>query len=268
MVAAATLTVSGCAKTPTVEETQQSLQELQRHSPTPALDDELTETETEYSVENTPDPIADPLECSEVLIVSVRGTNEPVRGNLLSPISREVREAFEKDAAVTTEVLDYPASADMAESGTIGVRLLVDTLNQQAATCPDQATVLLGYSQGSLVVGDALTDGARVVGRGVGELTDTAKAHIAAVVLYADPRFVASEPYASGDFDPEGFGLLEREPGALAEFADRLMSFCAAEDFICQGGTFNETGHVAYFDNGMQALGTKFVTEQLKKLLS
>lgn len=232
-------------------------------------DPSLPTAAEEFSAELHPDPIASPVDCSAALVITVRGTGEPSKGQLLSPVMR----AIKKDGPTKTTSLDldYPADTEVKEGGTEGVRLLVDTLNVQAEECVDQDIVLLGYSQGALIIGEALSIPAnRLIGGTVGEITAEAADQIAAIVMYGDPRFLGDEDFNAGDFDPEMGGLLPRLSGSLKPFEDLTIDFCVENDFVCQAdlilasdGDLDETGHVAYFDNGMQKEGATFALGML-----
>lgn len=252
----------GCASPPPPEKTAEQLQEVTK-------DDQPAEAEEDLSVEQTPEPVAEPLECTPVLTITVRGTGEPRKRQLVSPIARHVEETY--PGMVQTVDLDYPASGDIKEGSTQGIRTLIDTLNQQARLCADQQFVILGYSQGALLIGESLiAPDLRLIGATVGELTLAASLNIAAVVLYADPRFVGSEPFGRGTFHANTNGLLERPAGALDEYADRIVSYCVADDFICQASpalTLDEEGHVAYYSNRMQDRGAAFVIERVREAI-
>lgn len=254
--------LAGCAGPPPPEETAEQLQEI-------ATDDQPAPAEEEFSVEQHPEPVIDPLDCTPVLTVTVRGTGEPRKRQLVSPVARHVEETY--PGTVQTIDLDYPANGDIKDGATLGIRTLIDTLNQQAKLCAEQRFVLLGYSQGALLIGESLiTPERRLLGATVGELTLAASLNIAAVALYADPRFVGSDPFARGTFDPDTNGLLERSEGALAEYAERIVSYCVADDFVCQASpslTLDEEGHVAYYSNGMQDRGAAFVVERLRETI-
>ena len=258
----------------------------------------LSPTEQEFSVTERPEPIAEPTPCTDVLLLSVRGTNEPDRRSLPFSVIRIIDEMLvDEDSAeaapedehvdgahrdasaqgnrkssrspkVDTVELDYPASTDMQHSGTLGVRTLIDTLNVQADQCPDQRFAIIGYSQGAMLTGDALSASEhRTVGRGVGVVSDAAADRIAAVVLFADPRFDSTEPYAVGEYDSPVQGLLPRPAGSLGDVAERTRSYCDASDFVCASGTFNEDGHISYFTNGDRERSAAFVAQRLTTAL-
>lgn len=256
---AALLLLTGCAPTLDPEEARQSLSEVTQ-DPAPPAADEV------YDSALHPEPVVEAQECSAVLVITVRGTGEPTKGQLLSPVARAITKAQPDD--VVSIDLDYPADTDVKEGGTRGVRVLVDTLNVQAEACPEQRTVLLGYSQGSMVIGDALVvPDDRMIGATVGELTDAARDQVFAVVLYGDPRFEGDEPFNVGDFDPELNGIMPRPEGALDAFADRISDFCVAGDVVCQATLdVSEDEHVAYYSNGMQQDGADVVIERMERL--
>ncbi len=249
---AGALVLAGCSSPPDPKQTRDSIAKV-KESPAPA--DALEP----YDAGLHPEPLVEPVDCLPYLVITSRGTGEPTRAQLLSPVAKAISEA--RPDQVETLDLDYPADTDVNLGATRGVRILIDTLNVQAAACPGQRFILLGYSQGALVVGDALTQAAdRLVGTAAGSLTPEAADRILAIVLYGDPRFSGAEPYDVGDFDPGLHGVLPRPTGSLEEFADRLRDYCVNGDIVCQSSmNLDEEGHVAYYSNGMQQDGAAFV---------
>ena len=252
------LSISGCSAGADPTATRDALQGA-AETPTPERQAQQQEAEAET------EPIElEPLECLPYLVVTARGTGEPSRGQLLGPVARAIDKA-RPDQVVRTD-LDYPADTDVNGGASTGVRALVTMLNLQAQACPEQKFVLLGYSQGALVIGDALSaPDDRFVGLEAEEIRPEAAAAVSAVVLYGDPRFVGAEPYNSGDYDEARDGLLPRPTGALSPYKKKLRDYCVSDDFICQATTtgLDETGHVAYFDNGMQQDGAAFAITKL-----
>mgnify|MGYP006333004939 FL=1 len=254
------LLLTGCASTLDPEEARQSLSDVTEDPAPPAADET-------YDATLPPDPAAEPQDCAAVLVITARGTGEPTKGQLLSPVARAVTKEWPDD--VTSVDLDYPADTDVKEGGTRGVRLLIDTLNVQSEACPDQQTVLLGYSQGAMVIGDALVQPEdRMIGATVGELTESARDQVLAVVLYGDPRFEGDEPFNIGPLDAALKGIMPRPHGSPGEFAERISDFCVAGDVVCQTTLdVSEDEHVAYYTNGMQQDGADVVIERLEPLL-
>ncbi len=244
--------LSACASEPDANATRSSLSKVTE----PAAPPKAAE---KFNAKKHPDPIAQPEYCTAYLVITARGTGEPVGNQLVTPVARRIAEA--RPGEMLTVNLIYPADTDINEGGTEGVRRLIDQLNVQAEHCPDQRTILLGYSQGAFVIGDALVGPKdRLIGETVGELTPQAKDQLLAVVLYGDPRFAGGEPYDVGTFDEKVGGILPRHAGALAPFAERVRDYCVKNDFVCQASdSLDEKGHVAYYRNGMQADGAAFV---------
>ena len=258
LVLSIALSLAACSNVPEPKENIDSLTAVTEAPAPPAAAEE-------YDIEMHPEPIVDPLDCTPYLVVTARGTGEPNKGQLLSPVARAIRDALPDQ--VKTLNLKYPASTDVNEGGTYAARLLLDTLNVQADACPMLRFVLLGYSQGALVIGDVLSaPEGRLVGGTVGQLSDEAAARIVAVVLYGNPRFSGGECYDFGTFDETIGGILPRTPGSLAPFAERIRDFCVAKDFICQNSLdLDEKGHVAYFKNGMQQQGADFALDLIRQ---
>ena len=259
---ALSVALSGCSPTPDPEATRDSLVEATQ-SPAPDERDEVAEALAQYDATTHPESIAEPLECSRYLVITARGTGERPSGQLLSTVARLISEARPGEVEIVD--LDYPADGDVKLGATRGVRLLIDIVNQQSVLCAEQRFILLGYSQGALIIGDALTAPEyRIVGTVAGTLISAAKARIAAVVFYGDPRFLGSEAFGVGSFDPALNGLLPRPPGSLEAVADRLRSYCEADDIVCQSTLALEgSGHVVYYSNGMQQDGAAFVITRL-----
>lgn len=262
------LLTAACSQGPDPEETRESLSEVTREPSPP-------EAATEYDAELHPEPIVEPRDCSPYLVITARGTDEPEDDQLLTPVAEMISEA--RPGEVDVMNLDYPADTEVKEGGTLGVRTLIDTLNVQTEACPEQSFVLLGYSQGALVTGDALVaPDVRLVGGTVGELLPESVDRIRAIVFYGDPRFVGGEPFNFGTDGSAVNGLLPRPLGSLDAFADRIRDYCVPEDFVCQaaidaaeldgatdGVGLDEEGHVRYFKNGMQHDGAAFAITQL-----
>jgi len=258
LVLLVTLGVASCSSTPSVRDGDTTRDSLAEVSESPAV----PEADDPYDAQLHPDPIVEPLPCSAHLVITVRGTGEPPENQLLTPVADGIAQSIADTDIVD---LDYPADTEVREGGTHGVRQLLDTIRVQTAQCPLQKLVLLGYSQGAFVIGDALSAPEdRMIGTTAGEIDATGAAAIAAVVLYGDPRFVGSESYDAGDYLVEVNGLLPRPAGALEGYTERLRDFCSAADFICQSQLdLSEDGHVSYFTNGMPQEGVEFVVALL-----
>lgn len=184
----------------------------------------------------------------DVRIVIVRGTLEPVEGSSLETLAQSIDERIGGRASI--DVLDYPASWKSGSEAR-GVNMLIATLNAQARACPSTKTVVLGYSQGAMVVGDALSvPEARFNDDNGQSLSAQALANIAVVELFGDPRFDASADYGAGSYDRSVDGILgARDGDDLRALQGRIVSYCNADDFACQLGGHDDA-HGLYRSNG------------------
>jgi cutinase len=171
-------------------------------------------------------------DCDAVTVIAARGTGEPAgTGFLLGQVSRQIDSRV--DVPVTVVGLDYPAAAEFVNSPRQGVAELNRLVRAADA---DDCLVLLGYSQGAIVVGDALAGFSAADG-----------AKVRAVVMFGDPRFNSVEPYNEGSFGRPSRGLNPRRAGELAAFADRIQNYCNGGDLVCQGSrNGGGDGHLAY----------------------
>jgi hypothetical protein len=170
--------------------------------------------------------------CSAVTVIAARGTGEPSgTGFLLGRVARQV------DANVSVRLtivgLNYPATANFAVSSRQGIAELRRLIAaERAGAC----LVLLGYSQGAIVVGDALA-----------ALGSTDAAKVRAVAMFGDPRFNSAEPYNVGSFASNSRGVNRRPTGQLAAFRSRIQNYCNGGDTVCQGSGAQGSGsHLDY----------------------
>jgi hypothetical protein len=125
--------------------------------------------------------------------------------------------------------LNYPASGNFAASSREGIAELRRLIAaERAGAC----LVLLGYSQGAIVVGDALA-----------ALGSADAAKVRAVAMFGDPRFNSAERYNVGSFAPNSRGVNRRPTGQLAAFNARIQNYCNGGDTVCQGAGARGTGN-------------------------
>jgi cutinase len=136
----------------------------------------------------------------------------------------------------------YPA--DMKANSKIeGVSKTLSHVTAQAAACPNQKFVLVGYSQGADVM------------------------HSAAVKLPADlhPRVVAVVMFG----DPGNMGPSAKSPlgGTVSVFpralANRLMENCAKGDPVCGAGS-NILAHLTYGTGNYMSESAKYIQKQFQ----
>ena len=96
--------------------------------------------------------------CTTVRVIAARASTEApgdgVIGSLVTLIQNDV------SASVSQEAVVYPATlTNYSSSVTQGDSAIKSQLATDVANCPDEQFVLVGYSQGAQVVGDALGGG-------------------------------------------------------------------------------------------------------------
>ena len=204
--------------------------------------------------------------CSDVEIVTARGTWEPQNASFLLPqVANRIRSGLAGTDVTVYDVV-YPAQPTFDTSAPQGVRDLVDHVNAGAQQCPNQRFVLLGYSQGGLVVVDSLVAPAGRAYQQTGpELSAAARQRIAAIGTFGSMRFTAGEPYNAGDPEPGRQSLLPRQRGALDAYADRIIEYCYRGDWVCQNtGSF--LTHIGYiFDGQAQQEVASFVVDRVRR---
>ncbi|GIG87930.1 cutinase family protein [Plantactinospora endophytica] len=179
--------------------------------------------------------------CPQVEIIGARGSLQPPGlGINLTPLAQQITQ--QSPQTVRTTALNYPATLfNYAGSVRQGVTELQRVMAATAAKCADTRFVLTGYSQGANVIGDAL------VGGGLGgssALTADLAARISSVLLFGDPTFTAGESF--NVTDGRASGILPRRAGQLNAFADRIQSYCNANDQFCQNGSSSLAAHLDY----------------------
>ncbi|KAF3912759.1 Cutinase [Dactylellina cionopaga] len=198
-----------------------------------------------------PPPPIDPCKpyCADVYIISCRATLEVVGEGQIGKVAEYVQDASMQ--TVERVALEYPAVLEgYARSAAIGAQALKDLVSKQASQCPQQKIVLLGYSQGAQVVGDAIGGGG--FGQMGAECTpgmdEALVDRITAIVLMGDPRHMAAEEYQHGSAGLEaGNGVFPRSSEQIAtlkKYKDKISSYCNVKDALCAvKGKGNLGGH-------------------------
>jgi acetylxylan esterase len=190
--------------------------------------------------------VASSATCTTVHVIAARASTEApgdgVIGSLVTLIQGDV------SATVSQEAVVYPATlTNYASSVAQGDSAIESELATDVAKCPSEKFVLVGYSQGAQVVGDALGGG------GGGNLGTPATpgvpaataAKIIAVIQMGDPRRVPGLSFDVGT-DPGATGLFPRPASeTLAPFAAKIQSYCDTGDPFCASGA-NLEAHLDY----------------------
>lgn len=169
--------------------------------------------------------------CADYDVVVARGTGEPgTLGTIVGdPVYSAVRTAL---AGHTTSAYPVAYPADLVEPASVqtGNTDLVRHVTSQAAACPDQRFVLVGYSQGANVVDNSMgisSAGALVGGPVVATLPDSVSSRVASVLLFGNPIRALGK-------------------SVTGTYASRTDDFCALGDPVCQPGGWNVLAHLSY----------------------
>jgi cutinase len=169
--------------------------------------------------------------CSDVELVVARGTSEPgtlgvvVGDNVLA----ETRRAL-PGRNVTGYAVEYPAGFDPGSPGQ-GIVDTVEHVTTQAAACPGQKFVLVGYSQGAQVIDGALgvdTTGTINGGPPPAVIPPAVAPRITAVALFGNPI------RAIGKQVPPAY-------------AGRTTDICRQGDPVCDPAGIDIFAHLLYF---------------------
>lgn len=175
------------------------------------------------------------LACSPLLLVHAAGTTERGLGTVGTKLSSELAKAVN---GATSTAVQYSTSAEYSVTVAQGARTAASLINAQVAACPDQRFVLSGYSKGAMVVHKT-------------ELSEDAKAKVAAVVVFGDPN------------GPKGVAALERLSNTWpVSDPSKVKPFCNNGDVFCDGG-FNMAAHLAYTRDGSTSEAVQFIQQQL-----
>lgn len=219
--------------------------------------------------------VARPSACADVLLLGARGSGQWAEGydqnrgygpQVRIAVDRMSEELRAEGVRVSAEPLDYPAEsmATLAKNPSkywagveAGVAQVQRRVADHVAACPDAAIVLLGYSQGAMVMH-------RVLQRGVDDL-DT-RTWLGSAVLIADSDRVAYDRTTNhGTASAGTTGLAQRaavqsgsSSAKLEPWAEPLVhSICNSGDSSCGDGVDNRV-HTRY-------KGTPEVVEALRE---
>jgi cutinase len=168
--------------------------------------------------------------CSDVDVVAARGTFEP--GTLGAIVGDPVYSALQKKLTgknLTSYKVNYPADLSFT-SAAQGNADLVNHVNSQAAACPNQRFILVGYSQGANVVDNSIgisSDGAVVGSPIVATIPAALEPRVAAVLLFGNPIRALGK-------------------SVTGTYQSRTIDFCAKGDPICENGGGDVLAHLGY----------------------
>jgi Cutinase len=195
-----------------------------------------------------------PVDCHKVLFLGARGSGEPFGAeNLGDPNSPvQVTRNILASRGVSLDVAGtiYPAQSvsilpwdvtDYFAGVTQGTHVLLANLRTRTDgnVCGWQNTksVLVGYSQGALVVGNAIQ-----------QMTSQERATIVGVVTYGNPRYHQGVNGGSGS---SGNGILGAGGAYPNGVNNRSRDYCR-QDIVCKAGSTNKAEHMRYVTPGPQ----------------
>lgn len=182
-------------------------------------------------------PTASAAPCSDIDVVAARGTFEPGRLGLI--VGDPVFSALEKKLTgktVSSYAVDYPADLSLT-SAAQGNRDLVNHVNSQAANCPNQRFILVGYSQGANVVDNSIgisSAGAVVGSPIVATLPAAVEPKVAAVLLFGNPIRALGK-------------------SVTGTYQSRTFDICAQGNPVCERGGGDTGAHLSYRDDAEAA---------------
>jgi len=175
--------------------------------------------------------------CTDIDVVAARGTFEP--GDLGFIVGDPVYSALQKKITGKTlsgYKVNYPADLSLT-SAAQGNADVVNHVKSQAAACPNQRFVLVGYSQGANVVDNSIgvsSDGAVVGGPIVATIPADLAPRIAAILLFGNPiRAIGRQ--------------------VTGPYQSRTKDYCADGDPVCQSGGANILAHLSYGSDAADA---------------
>ena len=154
-----------------------------------------------------------------------------------------------------------------------GVSSLKHLLHERETECPSEPAILIGYSQGALVIHLALNELAE------SDPSMLSASHIAGVMLIADPAKVGGEsepvweeenvPAAPGSGIYKAEGLWTKIHGSHwgllpAAVTSRAISFCANHDIVCAPGFGSHPSiHTGYYQEGNLGAMGQWMAERI-----
>ncbi|KAH8590795.1 cutinase [Bisporella sp. PMI_857] len=191
--------------------------------------------------------------CADIHFMLARGTTESYPGTTYS-----MAELVAENTNLTSNYEDiiYPAVDESgSDSYFIGRTAVGSQVNAYAIACPDAKIVLISYSQGAMIVGDALAGGGgdSTLGNVTQPLiSEEVSKHIAANVYYGNPRHAPFQSYNFGNNTWNVTGKYPRLEYQVQYLHDRYLNvtadWCNNGDGVCSPseGADSLSLHIAY----------------------
>lgn len=176
--------------------------------------------------------------CADLIVLGARGsTQDPDKnygvGGEIRATALALAEQLHQSSGATARIVGirYDAAASATQALYIqhvadGAQLMTSRLEKLRAACPEARFALIGFSQGAQVVHAAALD-----------MPDSLAGSVAAVAMIADPRRNPDDrigQWTYGSTAPLS-GRLGAGTPIGANLRDVAISFCVADDEICNG---------------------------------
>jgi Cutinase/Putative Ig domain len=230
--------------------------------------------------------------CPDVLVLGLRGSSEPPQPNgnpdTQDAMGREnwatylgIKSAYDGRAVVAEKGVAYPADAILPDLFTAPVKYLdsvasggeslAAAITSEVSACPQAALVVTGYSQG-----------AWAVHQGLYATPQSARSHVAAILLFGDPEYSPADAFNRSALVLGGIGPAQvADPGASGLPADLIpfaASWCLPHDPVCQGAVAADVlpscllgqpacAHFRYIDRGITSAAARVATHLLDPVL-
>ncbi|EDR02257.1 carbohydrate esterase family 5 protein, partial [Laccaria bicolor S238N-H82] len=200
--------------------------------------------------------------CAAVHIIAARGSNEAPGAGHIGAVVTQVQSTSQQ--TISTAAVDYPAALlGYASSSARGTSATITLVQKQVAACPNQKIVLVGYSQGAHIIGDAVAGGGGV--SGLGAATPPVAAAISdkvvAIVQMGDPRHVPNQPFDKGTSKRAGLFPRQSNQQYSATLQPRIQSWCDTGDPFCDSGAVVSV-HTSYLTR-YQTAAVDFIVQQI-----
>ncbi|GKZ97069.1 hypothetical protein AnigIFM63604_007591 [Aspergillus niger] len=209
-------------------------------------------------------------DCADIHFMLARGTTEDYPGTTYT-----MAELVAENTTLSTnyENILYPAVSETeSDSYFIGRAAVGSQVNRYAADCPNSRIVLISYSQGAMIVGDALAGGGgdSTLGNATQPLvSEDVSKHIAANVYYGNPRHAPYQPYNMGNNTWNVTGKYPRLDYQIRYLHDRYRhvtaDWCNDGDGVCSPseGADALSLHMAYA-NDYDPIAAAWILEKLR----
>jgi acetylxylan esterase len=138
--------------------------------------------------------------CTNVHFITARASTELPGEGVLHTLRQLLVSKLPSSVSSSYEALSYPATLEnYIPSSSAGTAAMKKRLVEYTSACPQTQLVLMGYSQGAHVIGDAVCGGGEgVLGDRSEPVSEDVVGHVKAIIQMGDPRFVPGASFDVG----------------------------------------------------------------------